>query len=365
LIKTNGGSAASWEIIYPIGTAEGGYTPVDFVSGASAVGGTAPDANSTLAIKAIYNNSIQGQLRRTFRIKVSGNNNATTFTRPQFTYHTTLDVSSGDDLTNYNLIWFIDAATGTWVNNLAGTAPGAGIFSVTTPSHNLTDGTYYYTIGAASAYPNTWYSYQTGVWSNWRNWTLDPSGTTLNNILRLPPQPGDEIVILTGNNITNDVSGQSMSSTTIQSAAILDMAATTGNTLGTVKGTGLLRVAGVTSGTMALPTGTYNAFVTAGTGGTIEYYNNTGNLPLPTQNPTVTTAFYNNLVISNSTGAGVTVTSVNNLTVRGNFTINATGAGTAGWQINDLSDVPVVEFQLGVLMLITQTGMRLLLHLTR
>ena len=96
---------------------------MDFVTGTSLVG-TATDANSTLAVKAIYNNSIQGQLRRTFRIVVSGNDNGTTFANPRFNYNTTLDLSSGDNLANYSSIWFLNSASGSWVNNLTGTAPG-------------------------------------------------------------------------------------------------------------------------------------------------------------------------------------------------------------------------------------------------
>ena len=51
--------ATSWEIIYPIGTATGGYTPMDFTTGVSDVAGANPTAGATLAVKAIYNNSIR------------------------------------------------------------------------------------------------------------------------------------------------------------------------------------------------------------------------------------------------------------------------------------------------------------------
>ncbi|MBL7857286.1 MAG: hypothetical protein JNM57_06325 [Cyclobacteriaceae bacterium] len=319
LIKTSNGATASWQITYPVGTETGGYTPVVF----GTVGGTAPTNGSTIAIKAIYNSSVQGQLRRTFRIAIAGNAAATTFSGPQFNYNATLDLSQGDALANYSTIWHLSAASGSWTSP-AGTAPGAGTFSVTTPTHNLVTGTYYYTIGTSTAYPNTWYTYQSGVWSDWQNWTLDPSGTTLVNGLNLPPQPGDEIVILNGSTITNDGDGQVASSTTIEGGAILDMVATTGNTLGTVSGAGILRIQGIN-----LPSGNYTAFVTAGTGGTVEYYN-TGGL-LPTAQTT-----YNKLLLTNTTGSAITYITANNLTVNSDFGITQSGGGgTVTWQINN------------------------------
>jgi fibronectin-binding autotransporter adhesin len=178
LIKTSNGTTASWQITYPIGTSAGGYTPIIF----GTVAGIAPTNGATLSVKAIYNNSNQGQLRRVHRMVIVGNVGATTFTGPQFSYNSATDVSSGDALANYSTIWHLSATTGSWTSP-AGTAPGAGAFTVTTPSHNLVTGTYYYTIGQISSYPNTWYSYQTGVWSNWQNWTSDPSGSSLVNAL--------------------------------------------------------------------------------------------------------------------------------------------------------------------------------------
>jgi hypothetical protein len=316
---TNG--AASWQITYPIGTSSGGYSPIVLPTVA-----TNPTAGSTISVKAIYNNSIQGQLRRTFRIVVAGNTGGTTFTGPQFNYNTTADLSGGDALSNYNTIWHLNAGTGSWTT-VAGANAGAGMFSVTAPSHNLNTGTYYYTIGSSTAYPNTWYTYQSGVWSDWRNWTLDPSGTTLVNGLNLPPQPGDEIVILSGITITNDVAGQVTSSTTINSVATLDMMATTGNTLGTVAGTGRLRING-----SSLPTGTYASFVST-TGGTIEYYDAGATVTVASTQTTT----YNNLIFSNSsTTTNATFITTSNLIINGSLDILQTGAGrTVTWQIND------------------------------
>ncbi|HEY3403059.1 MAG TPA: T9SS type A sorting domain-containing protein [Ohtaekwangia sp.] len=331
LVKMNSGDDAQWEMTFHIGTAGGGYNPVVITTVANTPD---PTNGSTLGVKSIYNASIQGQLRRTFRLVVTGNAEATTFSAATFNYDQTADVSSGDAEGNYTTVWYLNAtSSGTWTSIGGTITTGSDTWQPTlvAPQNTLTTGTYYFTLGAPTAYPNTWYSYQTGVWSNWQNWTLDPSGTTLVNGLNLPPQPGDEIVILNGITITNDVPGQVATSTTIQGGATLDMSNTTGNTLGTVSGSGTLRINGVT-----LPTGTYTTFVSA-LGGTFEYYNTGGTLP---NGPLVSgTPTYNNLKFTNSTGSNITFTQVGNLTVNGTFEITATGAGTVTWQINDNSPV--------------------------
>jgi hypothetical protein len=328
-------TGATWLATFPIGTSGVGYTPAAFT-----FNGTNPTAGATLSVKAIYNNSSQGHMRRVFRTVVTNNAAATTFTNAQFNYSSSAssptDVSSGDAASNYTTIWFLSTSSGSWAsvtgaNNSAATPSN---FTVTTAT-SLQSGaaataTNYYTIGQSTAYPNTWYSYQTGVWSNWLNWTSDPSGSTLVNALNLPPQPGDAIVILNGITITNDVSGQVTTTATINSGGTLDMSNTTGNTLGTVSGAGLLRIGGATASVMALPTGTYTSLVTAGTGGTIEYYNSTpGTYTLPTAQTT-----YNNIKLSTVTSA-VTFVETNNLTVNGSFNITSTSTGTVTWQIND------------------------------
>lgn len=325
LIKTTAAATAgatSWAITYPIGTSAGGYTPITIPTLTNN-----PTANSTLSVKAIYNASNQGQLRRVFRMTVAGNAGTTFFTNGAFNYNNTSDISSGDAESNYTTEWYLSTANGSW-QNIATIAAPTNIFTVaggSAATASLATGTYYYTIGQSTAYPNTWYSYQTGVWSNWQNWTLDPSGSSLVNGLNLPPQPGDEVVILNGLTITNDVSNQVASTTTINAGGTLDMVATTGNTLGTVSGSGLLRIQGV-----ALPTGTYTAFV-ASTGGTIEYYNTGGTLP-------TTQTTYNKLMFTNSTGSNITYIMASNLTVNSTFDIQATGSGTVTWQINNATN---------------------------
>jgi fibronectin-binding autotransporter adhesin len=321
LIRMNSGATGDWKFLFPIGTSAGGYSPVDL---SSATVTTAPTASSTLGVKAIYNASVIGQLRRTFRFTIVGNAAATTIANGKFTYAnpSTPDISQGDVLANYSTIWFLNLSTATWAT-LAGTAPGATFFTPSA-STTMTTGTYYYTIGNSTAYPSAWYSYQTGNWSDPDIWTLDPSGTTLNNPLTQVPNAGDQVVILNGFTVTADINNITVSTTTIQGGATLDMGATTGQNLGAVSGAGLLRVNGV-----GLPTGTYTSFVAAGTGGTIEYYNASGTLP-------VGQTTYNNLLLSNSTGSAVTFVTTNNFTVNNNFNVTQTsGGGTVTWQIND------------------------------
>lgn len=322
LIITNNNTTAAWAIVWPIGTAAGGYTPAD-LTGAVTVN---PTANSTLAIKTIQNPSIQGQMRRQFRLSVAGNAAATTITNADFSYNVSGDISSGDVISNYNTNWYLSVASGTW-QQITGTAPGGGVFVAPGTAQTLGNGTYYYAIGSATAFTNVWYSYQNGVWSEPDVWTLDPSGTSLNNPLNQPPSAGDQVVILNGFTVTVDAPAGAitLSTTTIQGGAVLDMGTTSGHTLGTVTGSGLLRINGV-----ALPTGTYTAFV-ATTGGTIEYYNTGGTLP-------TTQTTYNKLLFTNSTGADITYVQASNLTVNGTFDISTTGAGTVTWQINDASN---------------------------
>lgn len=323
LIRENAGTEAAWEFLFPVGTATGGYTPLDMTAASGANVATAPDANSTLAVKAIYNGSSIGKMRRTFRLVVSGNNNATTLTNADFYYNAAADVSAGDVVGNYTTLWFLDTSGSGW-SAVTGTAPGAGFFTASSIAKSLDNGTYFYTIGNSTAYPSTWYSYQNGVWSNPNVWTLDPSGTSLTNPLLQYPSSGDEVVILNGFTVTSDLDDLTLSSTTIQDGAILDMAATTGHTLGAISGTGLMRINGIER-----PSGTYTSFV-ASTGGTIEYYNAGGtivNAAAPIE--------YNNLIFSNNTGSAVTFITAADLTVRGNLNVTQTGGGTVTWQIND------------------------------
>ena len=192
---------------------------------------------------------------------------------------------------------------------------------------------------------NSWYSYQTGSFSNWNSWTLDPSGSTRLNGLHKTPGANSNITILSGKTITYaaDASNPAtypatnslvLSTTTINAGAILDMAATTGNALGTVTGQGTLRVKGTG---LPITSTTYNDFILT-TGGTVEYYDANGTMPtaVPTTVSATASPVYNNLMLTNSTGSNVTFVEGSNLTVNGTFTVGSTtGTNKAIWQIND------------------------------
>ena len=322
LIRTTTNAVTQWQFTFPIGTSTGGYTPLVIPTVA-----TAPANNSTLSVKAIYNGSTIGQMRRTFRLVVTGNGNATTFTNAQFNYATSTDISSGDVQANYNTIWYLPLSTGVWTT-VTGTAPGGTFFTAPTVGQSLQTGTYYYTIGNSNAYPTTWYSYQSGVWSNPDVWTQDPSGTNLINPLTQIPSPGDQVVILNGFTVTSDINTITTGTMEIQGGATLDLSTTTGHNLGTVSGAGLLRINGV-----ALPSGTFTSFVSASAGGTIEYYNTGGTLPAGQLT-------YNKLIFSNTTGSAITYVTANDLTINNTLNITQTsGVGTVTWQINDASAV--------------------------
>jgi fibronectin-binding autotransporter adhesin len=316
LIKINNASTANWVMTFPIGSSTGGYTPLVIPTVT-----TNPTANSTLSVKAIYKGSSIGALRRIFRLTVTGNAVPTTFSNGVFNFINPTDISTGDVVGNYTTIWSLTAG-GVWTNidNIPAPTTFFTVADGAPATAPLATGTYFYTIGTSTGYPTAWYSYQDGIFSNPEVWTLDPSGTTLDNPLNIAPLPGDQITILNGITVTSDVSNLIIGSTTIEAGATLDMSTTTGNNLGIVSGAGLLRVNGT-----ALPSGTYTAFV-ATTGGTIEYYNTSGTLP-------TTQTTYNKLKLTATAGAPI-FTLASNLTLNGTFDITTTG-GTATWQINN------------------------------
>lgn len=318
LIKVSDGTTGSWQFTFPIGTTTGGYTPLTIPTIA-----TAPDGNSTLAVKIIITGDVSGKSKRSFQLTVTGNNNGTTFSNAAFSYNDGTDISSGDSETNYTTAWRTESGSSSAVASTVNT--GANTFTVTggtAATATLNDGTYLYYLGAPLP-PRSWYSYQNGNYNDYNTWTLDPSGTTFDNGLNLFPTNGDQIHILNGFTVSVNVNNQTLVSTEIQGGGTLDMGTSTNNNLGIITGTGLLRVR---DGGTAFPTGTYTDFVST-TGGTIEYYNAGGTLS------TVQTT-YNNLRLTNSTGS-ITYTLVSDMLTNGNFDVNTIGTGTVTWQIND------------------------------
>ncbi|HLO60057.1 MAG TPA: gliding motility-associated C-terminal domain-containing protein [Bacteroidales bacterium] len=138
----------------------------------------------------------------------------------------------------------------------------------------------------------TWYSYQSGNWAvggtNWRTWTLDPSGTTLiNPSMQAQPAAGENVVILNGRIviIPTGEAAKTVASVTIQEGAVLDITTTTGHNFGGIlNGSGMLRISSADFPDFA--TGT---FIKPG-GGTVEYRNMGGF--------TLQQFEYNNLIIN-------------------------------------------------------------------
>jgi fibronectin-binding autotransporter adhesin len=330
LIKT--GTSANWNVTYPIGTSTGGYSPI---IGLTSVGNAV--AAATLSVKAINTTSVSGRLTRDFRLVPTGNTAGTTFTMTGGVngfYYYNSDVFSGDVEATYTTVLratSITPALAGAYSNVWGTGSinqTTNVFTVDTAAP-LTSGTsYFFTIGAPQL-NTSWYSYQSGLFNNPEVWTLDPSGTTLDNPLNTIPDDLDEITILNGFTVTYNLGAIDLTSTTINDGGTLDMGAVSavGHDLGIVTGTGLLRVNNTN-----LPTGTYTAFVDAHTGGTIEYYNTGGTLPTAVAYTT-----YNNLKMSNTSGVAITYVLASNITVNGSFDISGVSGNTT-WQINDASN---------------------------
>lgn len=305
LIRVNNNTVAAWQFLFPIGTATGGYTPLDLSVAAVT---TAPTLNSTLAVKAVLNSDVTGQMKRTFRMKVVGNSNATTFTNGQFSYNSVADLSLGDVFANYNTIWYQRESNGVWTS-LTGTAPGgSGFFTGPSVAQSLANDTYFYTIGTPTGYGKTWFSYQTGNWNNALTWTLDGSiFPVYSNPTNAVPGAADNVVITSGRTVTMDVNNVGI--TSILVTGTLDVAATTGHNFTAISGSGRIKIAGVVDN---FPSGTATNFADPAVGGTVEV-NGTG----ISLNAART---FNNMVI-NMTGTSDIATLLNDLILNGDLTI--------------------------------------------
>lgn len=172
----------------------------------------------------------------------------------------------------------------------------------------------------------TFYSYQSGNWSSGSTWTTDPSGTVWVN--GSVPGTLDNIVILNGRTIKINENTKQINALTINYGGVVDLQATTGHNFGVVSGQGLLK-----SNSSSFPGGNFSAFVSA-SGGTIEFYNLSGALPMPTS-PANT---FNNLLITkdNPSGATLNCTLNNNLTVNGDLVLsNTQNTGTLALKIGN------------------------------
>ncbi len=160
----------------------------------------------------------------------------------------------------------------------------------------------------------SWYSYQSGDWTDWRTWTTDPSGTTLFNPANTTPSSAvnNSVVILNGRTVTiaDAVPAITTTSFTIQEGAVLDLNTNTNaHSFGVFSGSGLLRLS-----TATFPAFASGTFVLAG-GGTVEYNNMAG-----FQFQQVT---YNNLILNlnNNASEALFVTTTSSLTINGNLTV--------------------------------------------
>ena len=165
----------------------------------------------------------------------------------------------------------------------------------------------------------TWYSYQTGAWTNPDVWTTDAGGSTLVNPGSLIPGTGDAVVILPSRVVTLRAGNVTTSGLdiSIQSAGVLDDSIynfTSG--LSALRGQGKLRIKSIN-----FPSASVNTLIQAG-GGSVEYYN-TADFTIPAPGT------YNNLIINCE---GFIATQLNNLTVLGDLKVQS---GT--YRINDAS----------------------------
>lgn len=305
IARVNNNTTASWKFLFPIGTAIGGYTPVDLTNAATFIT-TAPSLNATLTVKAILYADAIGRLKRAFRMTVAGNSNATTLSNARFSYNNVADLSSGDLIASYNNFWYQRESNGVWASP-GGTAPGASIFIGPSAAQPLTNDTYFFTIGSASAYARTWYSYQSGNWSDPLSWTLDGSVFPLYVNPGSFPSIGDNVVITSGRTITMDNNNFAIGS--INVIGTLDVLATTGHNFNTISGSGRIKIAGSTDN---FPGGTATNFADNALGGTVEVNGMGMTLDLAKT--------FNNMVI-NMTGATDVATLLNNVVLNGDLTI--------------------------------------------
>ncbi len=315
VIKISDGTTASWQFLFPIGTTVGGYSPVNMTAPTTTIT-NAPTINSALAAKAIIGPDEPGKLKRVFRLRVTGNGIATTFTNARFNYYSPTDVSGVEPIASYNTFWYQRESNGIWTRpggpapGVTATAPTLSVFTAPASARPLVNDTYYFTIGTPNAYGTTWYSYQSGNWSDPTTWTTDGSSFPLyvNPAPGLIPGPSDDVVIKSGQIVTMDINNAQVNS--INVIGTLNVAATTGHQFTDISGTGRIRIAGAVDN---FPGGAATNFADVAVGGTLEI--NGANLVL-----NVPRTFKNVVVNMNSTSS--TVVLKNNLTVNGDLTIS-------------------------------------------
>jgi hypothetical protein len=215
---------------------------------------------------------------------------------------------------------------------------------------DLTDGVY--TLGTTNStdspldgQPNqTWYSYKTGNWSDPLTWTTDGSGSD-----RIPsgggiPDATDNVVILSGRDITLAVDDIVVSSLEVN--GLLDIGATSGHNFVDISGNGIVRLSG-SGGVGNFPAGNTSNFADNFIGGTVEYYGSGltvsdnrlfNNVNIILDNPTDELVLLADLDINGdfTVSSGVfkindnSSTSIRNLNVQGDTFVDANGSITVG-----------------------------------
>lgn len=180
---------------------------------------------------------------------------------------------------------------------------------IQTEYNNQNNPATYFSLGSEECGGNTFYTYQSGNFTNPLVWTTDPSGTTLQN--SAIPGPCDEVVLLSGKTITSTANGIDVNAVTISDGSVLDLSTTSGHSFGTVSGTGTLILRNT-----QLPSGDYSAFG-GNSGGTLQLIDpGTGNFPNGSSE-------WNYLEIISTNASSDAVTLASNLTVHGNLTLSA------------------------------------------
>ncbi len=273
--KAGNASGSGINIVYPVG-AGGYYNPLNVISFGA---GSGP---GNLQIKATTANQGVNALSKYWALTVNTYANITT--NLNFTYN---NAEVHGTQSQYDT-WFYN---GTSWGLAPGTHTGLGVnpfgTNITT-SLSATAISGRWSAGAsAPATSVSYYTYQSGNWTDSTSWTTDPSGTLWLN----PSIPGDSdnVTILNSRTITMNSNNRHIKTLTINQGGVLDINSTIGHYFGTVSGQGKMMLS-----SNNLPGGTFTNFV-ASNGGTIEY-DNLNNVSIITSQFT-----YNNLIISNYT----------------------------------------------------------------
>ena len=211
-------------------------------------------------------------------------------------------------------------------------------------SSNLTDG--YYTLGTKDKANspvdggNTWYTYYSGYWTNWKMWTKDPSGQLLKNPNKTVPGKSDSVVINNGHKIEVSGGGKETGHLEIRKGGELDLARTSGHDFTTIEGAGRIRLS-----SKNFPSGDASDFAS---NGTIEYYSNNDD---DNDSYTITsTQPIHNLIVNLNTDQD-SLTIADDYTISGDLRVNS-----GAFKINDDASTTPLTIEVGGNVTIQQDG---------